>query len=388
MSPRSRIPARARGTALLALAHLAIAAAAAAQDPTVVRVRVVSVSADSVYLDQGRSAGLAPGLEVASYATAVAKATPSVVNIYTAKLVNEAADPRLNRYDPRSRSREQRIERSLGSGVILSEDGIILTNRHVITDADAIQVLLNDNRTANAEIIGADPATDLAVLKIDLQDLYPAVMGDSNRVRVGDVVLAIGNPLGFGHSVTQGIISALGRYGFQGGAYYEDYIQTDATIHMGNSGGALINTQGELLGINSLIYTGGGSASAGIGIGLAVPINLALFVAQDIIDYGRVIRGWMGVSVQPLVLRDQQTMTQGALLVTQTSTGGPADRAGIEPGDVITAINDEAVTDGRITMHRIALLRPGDIVKVTLTKDNGDVETVNVVLGALQTDED
>lgn len=330
----------------------------------------------------------APSIEVASYAKAVAKATPSVVNIYTAKLVNESADTRLNRYDPRSRSREQRIERSLGSGVILSEDGIILTNRHVITDADAIQVLLNDNRTANAEIIGADPATDLAVLKIDLQDLYPAVMGDSNRVRVGDVVLAIGNPLGFGHSVTQGIISALGRYGFQGGAYYEDYIQTDATIHMGNSGGALINTKGELLGINSLIYTGGGSASAGIGIGLAVPINLALFVAQDIIDYGRVIRGWMGVSVQPLVLRDQQTMTQGALLVTQTSTGGPADRAGIEPGDVITAINDEAVTDGRITMHRIALLRPGDIVNVTLTKDNGHVETVNVVLGALQTDED
>lgn len=329
----------------------------------------------------------AHSIEVASYATAVAKATPSVVNIYTAKLVNETPETRLNRYDPRSRSREQRIERSLGSGVILSEDGIILTNRHVITDADAIQVLLNDNRTANAEIIGADPATDLAVLKIDLQDLYPAVMGDSNRVRVGDVVLAIGNPLGFGHSVTQGIISALGRYGFQGGAYYEDYIQTDATIHMGNSGGALINTQGELLGINSLIYTGGGSASAGIGIGLAVPINLALFVAQDIIDYGRVIRGWMGVSVQPLILRDQKTLNRGALLVTQTSVGGPADRAGIEPGDVITAINDEAVTDGRITMHRIALLRPGDIVNVTLMKESGDVETVNVVLGALKTDE-
>lgn len=326
-------------------------------------------------------------IEVASYATAVAKATPSVVNIYTAKLVNETPETRLNRYDPRSRSREQRIERSLGSGVILSEDGIILTNRHVITDADAIQVLLNDNRTANAEIIGADPATDLAVLKIDLQDLYPAVMGDSNRVRVGDVVLAIGNPLGFGHSVTQGIISALGRYGFQGGAYYEDYIQTDATIHMGNSGGALINTHGELLGINSLIYTGGGSASAGIGIGLAVPINLALFVAQDIIDYGRVIRGWMGVSVQPLILRDQKTLNRGALLVTQTSVDGPADRAGIEPGDVITAINDEAVTDGRITMHRIALLRPGDIVNVTLMKESGDVETVNVVLGALKTDE-
>lgn len=327
-----------------------------------------------------------PSEPVASYATAVAKATPSVVNIYTAKVVNEAAAPRANRFSQLNRSyNQQRVERSLGSGVILSEDGIILTNRHVIADADAIQVLLNDNRNARAELLGSDPATDLAVLKIDLDQLSPAIIGDSNAAKVGDVVLAIGNPLGFGSSVTQGIISALGRYGFQGGAYYEDYIQTDATIHMGNSGGALINTKGELLGINSLIYTGGNTAnaSAGIGISLAIPINLATFVAQDLIDYGQVIRGWMGVSVQPFI-PDTSQPNLGALLVTQTVTNGPADRAGIKPGDVITAINNEPVTDGRIAMHRIALLRPGDIVSVTLIDENETTKALNVVLGSLQ----
>jgi serine protease DegS len=324
--------------------------------------------------------------QVNSYAAAVAKATPSVVNIYTAKVVNDSAAPRNSRFNQLNRGyNQQRVERSLGSGVILSEDGIILTNRHVIADADAIQVLLNDNRNARAELLGADPATDLAVLKIDLDQLSPAIIGDSNAAQVGDVVLAIGNPLGFGSSVTQGIISALGRYGFQGGAYYEDYIQTDATIHMGNSGGALINAKGELLGINSLIYTGGNTAnaSAGIGISLAIPINLATFVAQDLIDYGQVIRGWMGVSVQPFI-PDTHQPNVGALLVTQTVANGPADRAGITPGDIITAINNEPVTDGRITMHRIALLRPGDIVTVTLIDENEITKELSVVLGSLQ----
>jgi len=322
----------------------------------------------------------------ASYSDAVAKATPSVVNIYTAKLVNdstEGSNGRLRR--PPYNSPQARVERSLGSGVILSDEGIILTNRHVIADADAIQVLLADNRTARAEILGADSATDLAVLKIGLSDLQPAIIGDSNAAHVGDVVLAIGNPLGFGHSVTQGIISALGRYGFQGGAYYEDYIQTDASIHMGNSGGALINSKGELLGINSLIYTGGNNANAnaGIGISLAIPINLAVFVAQDLIDYGQVIRGWMGVSVQPIISKANGVDT-AALLVTQTVNRGPADKAGINPGDVITAINNEPVTDGRIAMHRVALLRPGDIVNVTLSAPERGDRVIKVVLGSLQ----
>ena len=333
-----------------------------------------------------RSNSPQPAERMTSYATAVATATPSVVNIYTAKVVNESPSQRNNRFNQLNRgSNQQRVERSLGSGVILPEDGIILPNRHVIAGADAIQVLLNAKRNARAEILGADPATDLAVLKIDLDQLSPAIIGDSNAARVGDVVLAIGNPLGFGSSVTQGIISALGRYGFQGGAYYADYIQTDATIHMGNSGGALINTKGELLGINSLIYTGGNTAnaSAGIGISLAVPINLATFVAQDLIDYGQVIRGWMGVSVQPFI-PDTSQPAVGALLVTQTVANGPADRAGIKPGDIITAINDEPVTDGRIAMHRIALLRPGDIISVTLVDESDNTQNLNVVLGSLQ----
>ena len=213
------------------------------------------------------------GSEVVSYANAVRIATPAVVNIYTAKLVSSRPNPLLNdgffqRFTrPGQQPQRQRIERSLGSGVIVTAEGHILTNNHVIAGADAIQILLQDGRSANAIVIGTDTATDLAVLKVELPNLQPISLGDSNAARVGDVVLAIGNPLGFGHSVTQGIVSALGRYGLQPNAY-EDYIQTDATIHLGNSGGALIDTRGRLLGINTLIYTGnsqGNNAATGIG---------------------------------------------------------------------------------------------------------------------------
>ena len=185
------------------------------------------------------------GQQAVSYALAVQKASPAVVNIYTAKLVTSQSNPLLqDRYFRRfARPQRQRIERSLGSGVIMSSQGHIVTNNHVISGADAIQVLLYDGRSANAVVIATDPATDLAVLQVELPDLQPIELGDSNTARVGDVVLAIGNPLGFGHSVTQGIVSALGRFGLQLNSY-EDYIQTDATIHLGNSGGALIDTQG------------------------------------------------------------------------------------------------------------------------------------------------
>lgn len=328
------------------------------------------------------------GREPVSYARAVNIATPSVVNIYTAKLVTSRRSPLLD--DAYSRrfadptARRQRIERSLGSGVIVTGEGHILTNNHVIADADAIQVMLHDGRSANAVVIGTDSATDLAVLKVDLPGLEPIAIGDSDRSRVGDVVLAIGNPLGFGHSVTQGIISALGRYGLQLNTY-EDYIQTDATIHLGNSGGALIDTSGRLLGINTLIYTGSDqtrTSGAGIGISLAIPVNLAIFVMQDLIDYGEVIRGWLGVSVEPIGIFTADKNPRPALMVKGVAAGSPAARAGVEEGDIITHINDEAVEDGRLTMHRIARLRPGDSIDISVRRGQQSME-LSAVVGAL-----
>lgn len=327
-------------------------------------------------------------MEPVSYAAAVSEATPSVVNIYTAKLVAQRQNPLLENsllgrfaYRP---SQRQRIERSLGSGVIMTVQGHILTNNHVIAGADAIQVMLYDGRSANATVIGTDSATDLAVLKVELPDLQPITLGDSDAARVGDVVLAIGNPLGFGHSVTQGIVSALGRFGLQLNTY-EDYIQTDATIHLGNSGGALIDTRGRLLGINTLIYTAGNqtqNASTGIGISLAIPESLAVFVMQDLIKYGEVIRGWLGVSVEPIGATPTSGDRHQRLSVVEVAPNSPAQKAGIQVGDIITYINGEPVRDGRLTMHRIAMFRPGETVSIALQRHQQSLE-LNAVVGAL-----
>ncbi|GAB5453305.1 MAG: Do family serine endopeptidase AlgW [Halioglobus sp.] len=322
----------------------------------------------------------------ASYSRAVSAATPSVVNIYTAKLVdagrNLAPGSFFNPREPTS-PRRQRIERSLGSGVIVSAEGHILTNNHVIADADAIQVMLHDGRSTSAVVIGTDSATDLAALKIELPELTPIELGDSDEVRVGDVVLAIGNPLGFNHSVTQGIVSALGRWGLQQNTY-EDYIQTDASIHLGNSGGALIDTRGRLLGINTIIYTGNGQSSrgaTGIGISLAIPVNLALFVMQDLIKYGEVIRGWLGVSVEPIGVFTDSNKSRPALAVQGVAAGSPAARAGVQVGDLITHIDGEPVLDGRRTMHQIARLRPGDTIAIVLLRGRQSLE-LRAVVGA------
>ena len=327
-----------------------------------------------------------PPAAVPSYAAAVSDASPSVVNIYTAKRVYERTDLWQQRrsqlhLSPSPRLRE-RIERSLGSGVIMSNEGHILTNLHVIAGADAIQVLLQDGRSANAAVVGTDNATDLAVLRINLPDLDPIDLGDSNQLNVGDVVLAIGNPLGFGHTVTQGIVSALGRWGLQPNAMYEDYIQTDASIHQGNSGGALIDTDGRLLGINTLIYTnsgqGGSTSNTGIGISLAIPVNLAVFVMRDLIEYGEVIRGWLGVSVEPIRSNIENGEGQ-ALLIVAVAEDSPAQRAGIQPGDIITHIDGAQVLDGRQTMHRIAQLRPGDTIAISLQRGQQSLELRAVV---------
>jgi len=326
--------------------------------------------------------------KVASYAPAVSIASASVVNIYTAKLVSTnnplLRDRVISRF-PSAQNQGQRVERSLGSGVIMSDKGYILTNNHLIADADAIQVLLQDGRTSGAVVVGADPATDLAVLKIALPNLHPIIPGSPDKAQVGDIVLAIGNPLGFGHTVTQGIISALGRYGLQSNTY-ENYIQTDATIHQGNSGGALIDTNGRLLGINTLTFTTGSpdnSASMASGISLAIPVDIALFVMQDLIDYGEVIRGWLGVRVNPVRKADSSNYLDQALVVVAVAPGSPAQKAGIQLGDIITHINNNVVRDGRMTMHQIAQLRPGDHIAVTVQRNQQSID-LQAVVGTLQ----
>ena len=327
--------------------------------------------------------------EVSSYARAVREASPSVVNIYTAKLVTTGENPLLNdrviRSFPAARNQRQRVERSLGSGVIMSDQGYILTNNHLIAEADAIQVLLHDGRSSRAVVVGADLATDLAVLKIQLTGLQAIEPGNSNTARVGDIVLAIGNPLGFGHTVTQGIVSALGRYGLQANTY-ENYIQTDAAIHQGNSGGALMDTNGRLLGINTLTFAPGSQATnapSASGISLAIPVDLALFAMQDLIDYGEVIRGWLGVRVNPVRKVSIEGFQGQALQVEAVTRGSPAQKAGVELGDIITHIDNEAVLDGRQAMHQMAMLRPGDRVQVTVERNQQSID-LEAVVGTLQ----
>jgi len=337
---------------------------------------LTGILAAAIILDQWvlpEPLGRERGQVKTSYSDAVALATPSVVNIYTAKLVDSGRsqslnDPLLRRFLGNS-GRRQRVERSLGSGVIRTPEGHIITNNHVIADADAIQVLLHDGRSAKATAIGSDPATDLAVLQIQLPGLTPITLANSDKAKVGDVVLAIGNPYGFGHSVSQGIISGLSRYGLQA-SDYEDYIQTDASVLLGSSGGALIDASGKLLGINTLIYTanGEGADDAAIGINLATPVNLAHFVMKDLVNYGTVVRGWLGVSVELLQTPETIAQQQQVLVVSGLAEDGPAARAGLRLGDVISAINGNTVNDGRITMHQIARFRPGEIVDIEVAR--------------------
>lgn len=329
--------------------------------------------------------------ERVSYARAVRNATPAVVNIYTAKLVTDTNasgldDSFFRRLSP-PQAQRPRLQSSLGSGVIMTEEGHILTNNHVIAGADAIQVMLRDGRSSKALVIGTDSATDLAVLQIQLPDLQPIKLADSDQAQVGDVVLAIGNPLGFGHSVTQGIVSALGRFGLQLSTY-ENYIQTDASIHLGNSGGALIDTRGRLLGINTLIYTANRqaqNASSGVGINgisLAIPSNLAIFVMEDLIAYGEVIRGWLGVSVEPIGRILPSGESSQALEVVAVAPDSPAQKAGVMVDDIITHINGERVVDGRLTMHQIARLRPGDAIDISVQRRNQSL-ALRAIVGAL-----
>lgn len=297
------------------------------------------------------------------FAVAVEKAAPAVANIYTTKMVQQrhplANDPLFKHFFNRNGRVRQHLERSLGSGVIVSEEGYLLTNYHVIEGADEILVLLNDGRQALATVIGSDADTDLAVLKIDLENLTAIRVASGSSVRVGNIVLAIGNPYGFGQTVTQGIVSATGRYGL-GLSQFENFIQTDAAINPGNSGGALIDTKGRLLGINTAIYTQSGGST---GIGLAIPTELALRTMDDLIRYGRPVRGWLGIEVQPIAAN-----TNG-VVVTGIAKDGPAANAGLRVGDILTDINGELVGDGHAGMKMLTYTRPGETVRIGFLRD-------------------
>jgi serine protease DegS len=309
-----------------------------------------------------------------SYADAVRRAAPAVVSIYTSKTIQVPLNPLLNdpiyrRFYNRGNTKQQeRIQRSLGSGVIINRNGYLLTNHHVIEGADEILVMLSDGREALARVVGFDAETDLAALKIDLPNLEPIEIGDISRIQVGDVVLAIGNPYGFGQSVSQGIISATGRYGLQL-ATYEDFLQTDAAINPGNSGGALIDARGRLLGINTAIYTPNGSSS---GIGLAMPADIALRTMQDLIEYGHPMRGWLGIEVQrmsPAVVAANHLSTSNGVVVTGVYNEGPGALAGLRAGDILLEINGQAVGgDGHAGLNLLANTRPGDKVALTVVR--------------------
>jgi serine protease DegS len=296
-----------------------------------------------------------------TYADAVQRAAPAVVNIYTARLVTERLAPSLGElfgeYMPRYR---QRIERSLGSGVIVDAEGHIVTNHHVIANADSIRVQLADGRVADAHIVGRDPDTDLAVLKIDLAPLPVAAIGRSDRLKVGDVVLAIGNPIGLSHTVTHGIVSAVSRQQL-GIAPLEDFIQTDAPINFGNSGGALIDSSGALVGINTAIV----AKNIGVeGIGFAIPVNMVRGVLSDIIAHGRVIRGWIGIVPEdvPEDQAQQLGLGQPAVLIGNLYVGSPAQHAGLQPGDLLLDIDGSPPHSAQDALGRIASRQPGSSV--------------------------
>jgi serine protease DegS len=325
--------------------------------------------------------------ERVSYAAAVQRAAPSVVNIYTRKLAPQRRSPLLNdpafrRYfDQSARPQQQRMESSLGSGVIVSGDGYILTNHHVVANADAIIVLLADGREAEAQVVGSDPETDLAVLRITLKNLSPMPIGNSSQARVGDVVLAIGNPFGLGQSVSQGIVSATGRG--LGLNTFENFLQTDAAINRGNSGGALIDAYGNLIGINTAIL----DETSSQGISFAIPVKTAIKVLEDIIREGHVVRGWLGVQVQQLVAntpQDNGAAPPAALIIIEVQPGSPAAASGLRSGDIVTHINGNPVLDGVHSTNLIADLKPGDSVNLQVLRDQQAL-TISAIVGVRPT---
>ena len=313
-----------------------------------------------------------------SYADAVRLAMPAVVSININGEVRRSRDALSD--DPRQRRVPNRrvpgstSEHTLASGVIVSKDGYILTNRHVIEGSEDIEVSLSDGRSAAAKIVGSDAETDIAVLKVELDDLPVITFGRIEDAQVGDVVLAIGNPFGVGQTVTMGIISALGRHHLNL-SNFENYIQTDAAINPGNSGGALVNASGDLIGINSAIYA---KASGGsLGIGFAVPVSTAKEVLESIIANGEVIRGYIGVEPQDIVPGAGGAWTYGrkkGALISGVYRGGPADQAGVKPGDILVAVDDQPITDTTTMLDAIARLKPGATARLKLFRKKEEID--------------
>ncbi len=304
-----------------------------------------------------------------SFASAVAVASPTVVSIRSLRFVDASVSPKsdppldhfLGKIVPQAPKIETRV--NSGSGVIVDAKGYVLTNYHVIADTDNLQVTLTDGRTVQARLVGKDPDTDLAVLKIDLKNLPQARIGDVKKVRIGDVVMAIGYPFEIGQTVTQGIISATGRTRVSTNTY-ENFLQTDAAINPGNSGGALINAAGEIIGINSLIYTKTGNFQ---GISFAIPIDLAINVLKQITSNGYVVRGWLGVEGQDILPASLDRIglsnVQG-ILVTSVDANGPGDKAGLKAGDIITHINQQPIRGTSDIVKIVAAGKPGDLFTI------------------------
>ncbi|WP_050464233.1 Do family serine endopeptidase [Herbaspirillum autotrophicum] len=329
----------------------------------------VRPATSSVQMQEAAPGTQAPG----SYRGAAKQAMPSVVNIFTTTEARPQKNPFMD--DPffkkffgdQFEDQQDDKQSSLGSGVIVSPQGYILTNNHVVEAADEIEVALADGRKASAKVVGTDPETDLAVIKINLPNLPAITLAQVDQATVGDVVLAIGNPFGVGQTVTMGIISALGR-NHLGINTFENFIQTDAAINPGNSGGALVDTNGNLLGVNTAIYsrTGGN-----IGIGFAIPVSTAKNVMEAIINHGQVVRGWIGVEPQDITpeLAESFGLTKktGAI-IAGVLKGGPADKAGLKPGDILISVEGKPVTDTTEMLNLIAQLTPGQKAKMTVLR--------------------
>jgi len=389
--PRRMLHQRSLRLALLALfalagckrlAHLDRAAGLDVAPPAPVPEPPASVGVSGLTLEGG-------------FAPVVERVARTVVNISSTRVIRPATpeqapffnDPLLRDLFGRGQLPREMREMSLGSGVLVSGDGYVLTNSHVVQGASEVRVSLPDRRELEAKIIGQDPKTDIAVLRIPGDGFPFAELGDSSRVRVGDFALAIGDPLGLGQTVTMGVISAKGR-GNVGIVDYEDFIQTDAAINPGNSGGALVNVEGQVIGINTAIATSGG-ARGNQGIGFSVPSNLAREVMLQIEEHGRVIRGWLGVVAQdvtPAMATALGLSTQGGALVADVTEGSPAAKAGLARGDVVVEIDGKPTADSRGLRMQIGELSPGTAVRLKVLR-NGARREVNTTLGEMPTEE-
>lgn len=317
-----------------------------------------------------------------SFAPVAKAASPAVVNIYATVVVEDrsspfAGDPFFRQFFEDFGQVTPRLENSLGSGVIVSADGLVVSNYHLVGQATEIRVVLADRREYGAKVLLADRESDLAVLRLEGAGDLPALpMRNSDEVEVGELVLAIGNPFGVGQSVTFGIIGATGRAGL-GLSTFENFIQTDATIHPGNSGGALVNAEGRLVGINSAVYSqqGGGS----LGIGFAIPAAVAYQVMQALIDHGRVVRGWLGIEVERVELPGAATAKVEGLRVTAVVPGSPAEQAGIAENDIITRLSGRESWNGRLAMEQIARARPGEQVRISVLRGSEPMELTATV---------